>query len=55
MLLYAKTGEDIVPDGKIKLNDGNIISFKTLDLSKDFASIKKQLDEFVASYYNNPS
>lgn len=55
MLLYAKTDEEIIPDGQIKLNDGNIISFKTLDLSKDFVSIKKQLDEFVASYYNNPS
>ncbi len=56
MLLYAKTDEAIVPDGQIKLNDGNIISFRTLDLSKDFNSIKEQLDGFVATaYYNNPS
>lgn len=54
MLLYAKTDEAIVPDGQIKLNDGNIISFRTLDLSSDFDSIKKQLDGFVATYYNNP-
>jgi 5-methylcytosine-specific restriction enzyme subunit McrC len=54
MLLYAKTDEDIVPDGQIKLNDGNVISFKTLDLSKNFDSIKKQLDDFVAFYYKTP-
>ena len=48
ILLYAKTDEIMVPDGQIKLNDGNIISFKTLDLSKDFDSIKNQLDHLVS-------
>lgn len=31
MLLYAKTDEDITPDGQMKLGDGNIIYFRTLD------------------------
>ena len=50
MLLYAKTEEDITPDGKIHLNDGNIISFKTLDLNQDFPKIKKQLNDFISDY-----
>ena len=44
MLLYAKTQEDIVPDGQLKRKDGNYIYFKTLDLNQDFENIKKQLD-----------
>ena len=50
MLLYAKTDEAIVPDGQIKLNDGNVISFRTLDLSQDFDAIKNQLDGLIAAY-----
>lgn len=48
MLLYAKTQEDIVPDGQMKHKDGNTIYFRTLDLSTDFDSIKERLDSFVA-------
>lgn len=47
MLLYAKTQEDIVPDNKIVLNDGNVIYFRTLDLNQTFDGIKKQLDILV--------
>ena len=47
MLLYAKTQEDIVPDGQMKRKDGNYIYFRTLDLNKDFKSIKERLDSFV--------
>lgn len=47
MLLYAKTQEDIIPDGQMKRKDGNTIFFRTLDLNMDFDSIKKRLDSFV--------
>ena len=47
MLLYAKTQEDIIPDGQMKLKDGNTIYFRTLDLNTDFETIKKKLDSFV--------
>jgi len=47
MLLYAKTSEEITPDGKVVTNDGNTISFKTLDLNMEFAGICKQLDMIV--------
>ena len=47
MLLYAKTQEEIVPDGMIKLKDGNNIYFRTLDLNTDFKTIKDRLDSFV--------
>lgn len=52
MLLYAKTEEDITPDGKVYLNDGNVISFKTLDLNQEFPKIKKQLNEIISDYIN---
>ncbi|MBR5037854.1 MAG: 5-methylcytosine-specific restriction endonuclease system specificity protein McrC [Prevotella sp.] len=47
MLLYAKTQEEIVPDGQIKLKSGNYIYFRTLDLNTDFKSIKDRLDSFI--------
>ena len=47
MLLYAKTQEEVVPDGKSAFRDGNVIYFRTLDLNKDFDAIKKRLDSFV--------
>lgn len=47
MLLYAKTLEEIVPDGHMKHKDGNYIYFRTLDLNTDFEIIKKRLDSFV--------
>lgn len=47
MLLYAKTQEDIVPDGQMKRKDGNYIYFRTLDLNMDFDMIKERLDSFV--------
>ena len=50
MLLYAKTEEEITPDGQIHLNDGNVISFKTLDLNHDFLHIKKQLNNLISDY-----
>jgi 5-methylcytosine-specific restriction enzyme subunit McrC len=47
MLLYAKTQEEIDPDGQIKRKDGNFIYFRTLDLNTDFDAIKERLDSFV--------
>lgn len=47
MLLYAKTEEDITPDGQTAFKDGNIIYYRTLDLNQKFEDIKKQLDGFI--------
>ncbi len=47
MLLYAKTEEAIIPDGKMKLSQGNVIYFRTLDLNQDFAGISKTLDSLI--------
>lgn len=44
MLLYAKTQEEKVPNGEMKLKDSNSIYFKTLDLDCDFEMIKEQLE-----------
>ena len=44
ILLYAKTQEDIVPDDKMQLKDGNIIYFRTLDLNQEFSEISNQLN-----------
>ena len=49
MLLYAKTDEDITPDNNY-LIDGNKISVKTLDLGKDFAAIRSQLDSIIKEW-----
>lgn len=43
MLLYAKTDEDITPDGKQTFADGNTIFFRTIDLNCSFNDIKTQL------------
>lgn len=47
MLLYAKTQEEIVPDGQITLADGNRIFYRTLDLNQDFSNIKSQLEALI--------
>lgn len=49
MLLYAKTQEDIVPDDKMQLKDGNTIFFCTLDLNTNFEEIRNRLDSFINS------
>jgi 5-methylcytosine-specific restriction enzyme subunit McrC len=50
MLLYAKTEEDVIPEGQISLKDGNVIYFRTLDLNQDFSKIEEKLDEFVTDW-----
>lgn len=49
MLLYAKTQESIVPDGQMKMADGNTIYFRTLDLNKEFKEIEQQLNKIITS------
>lgn len=41
MLLYAKTEEDITPDGQTTFRDGNVIYYRTLDLNQNFENIKE--------------
>lgn len=48
MLLYAKTQEEVVPDGKVNYNTGNTIYVKTLDLNQKFEGIKAQLDKLIS-------
>lgn len=50
MLLYAKTDEEIVPDNEYQMS-GNQISVKTLDLSREFSQIRKQLDQIVTGFF----
>ena len=50
MLLYAKTREEVHPDGEMHWHDGNIIYYRTLDLSKNFDDIKIQLEKIVKIY-----
>lgn len=47
MLLYAKTTAYGALSEQMTLNDGNIIMFRTLDLSLDFEAIKNQLEEIL--------
>lgn len=50
MLLYAKTDEDVQPDGAY-LMSGNKISVKTLDLDLPFEEIRAQLDAIVEDHF----
>lgn len=50
MLLYAKTEEEIQPDGVYRMS-GNQISVKTLDLDRPFQDIRQQLDAIVHSHF----
>ncbi len=47
MLLYAKTKEDIEPDGQMQLKNGNTIYFRTLDLNQEFAGICNRLEYLI--------
>ncbi len=50
LLLYAKTDEEIQPDGIYQMS-GNQISVKTLDLNCDFRDIRNQLDAIAESHF----
>jgi 5-methylcytosine-specific restriction enzyme subunit McrC len=47
MLLYAKTQEEMHPDGQMKFRDGNVIYFRNLDLNQKFDKIKEQLEKII--------
>lgn len=47
LLLYAKTQEEMLPEGQMVWEDGNIIYFKTLDLNQEFDNIKAQLEDIA--------
>lgn len=49
MLLYAKTDEEIQPDGTFMMS-GNKISVKTIDLNQDFKEITDQLNNIVNTF-----
>lgn len=51
MLLYAKTDEEIQPDGVYQMS-GNQISVKTLDLNQPFEAIRSQLDEIAYAHFS---
>lgn len=50
MLLYAKTDEEIQPDGVYRMS-GNRISVKTLDLDQPFDVIRAQLDAIADAHF----
>ena len=50
MLLYAKTDEEIHPNGSY-LMSGNRISVKTLNLNCEYERIADQLDDIVNSAF----
>ncbi len=50
MLLYAKTEEEIQPEGEYHMS-GNKISVKTLNLNREFDEIKRTLDGIVEEYF----
>ena len=52
ILLYAKSDEAVTPDCMFNMG-GNKIGAKTLDLSKDFGLIRKQLDSLVTEWLVN--
>ena len=50
MLLYVKTVDQIQPDNVYHMS-GNEIAVKTLDLNKDFADIRRTLDDIAERYF----
>ena len=50
LLLYAKTADEIQPDGDFSMS-GNKISVKTLDLNQPFEIISKQLDNIAENSF----
>ena len=50
LLLYAKTDEQITPDGTVNIG-GNMIGAKTLDLNVDFRIISDQLNKIVTDFF----
>lgn len=53
LLLYAKTEEEVFPDGEPFVISGNSIGTKTLDLNMEFNEIAAQLDKIARDYFEN--
>ena len=51
MSLYAKTDEDVQPDGVYQMS-GNQISVRTLDLNQPFKTIRSQLDGIAEAHFS---
>lgn len=51
LLLYAKTEEEVFPDGEPFVIGGNSIGARTLDLNKDFEEIACQLDNIAENIF----
>ncbi len=51
LLLYAKTEDEVFPEGKPFMIGGNSIGARTLDLNKEFKIISKQLENIVNFYF----
>ena len=52
MLLYAKTNEEIIPNGEYMMS-GNKIMVKTLDLNKEFKFIAQSLNKIALDLINS--
>lgn len=50
-LLYAKTEDEVFPDGAPFVIDGNSFGARTLDLNQEFKEIAEQLDDIAKSYF----
>ena len=53
LLLYAKTEDEVFPEGEPFVIGGNSIGARTLDLNQDFPAIKLQLDAIAGSYFKH--
>lgn len=53
LLLYAKTEEEVFPNGEPLIICGNSIGAKTLDLNMEFKEIAAQLDKIARDYFEN--
>ena len=51
LLLYAKTDEEVSPDGMVEIGK-NMIGAKTLDLNVDFRIIAAQLDKIASDFFS---
>ena len=51
LLLYAKTEEEVFPEGEQFVIGGNSIGARTLDLNQRFDIISKQLDEIIKYHF----
>lgn len=53
MLLYAQTESEGAINHSFTLNDGNVISARTLDLNQKFEQIKQQLEDIIKYLSHN--